>query len=604
MFDNRDRYFDPAINSFIDTDVQIRVLVEHGGTVYHLFRGRIDSYKYSFPGMFDHEVQVEAIDMMTNLNNAKNLTYRDVVLADNPLGYWPMDDEGQTLRDLSGNGNSVTFNGPVAIESEDTATHPDSVRTPRLEAANQEFGDGGYKPELRLDGDFTIEFWCKEQDAWGLSSQMYILGCSGDNLITAGSPTLLPYGNISYACSVASPAAGTDSYHRLQWVAGMTSGSTSYAEHYMAYTDRDVFTSTDWRHVVWTRDSATGEVSLYINNEKRVLVDTGTTSAYVSPDKTDQNEGRFGLGNLWYGEDWSIYEFDGYLHHVALYDRVLTRGAIEQHYEVGLTRDAMIDTDSQSRLGEIRNDLGLGAFWSNFDAGHSTLERAWVPTYQLLEHARDIETTEGGVMFIDGEGKWTFQARDTRWSVPSVATFGDGAGEVPYVGDLEIGFDNDILINRAIAQPVDGTPYDYKDDTSVAARGEKTRRVPNLLVRDSDEVESRAQWWVNRYKDPQRRVERVTLRPEGDPATIYPQALGRTISDKITLRRDPTGTDPIVLDVFVEGVRHSFDRDGDWETTFQLSPATMDDVFTIEDDTYGTLDGNNRLAFGSATASL
>ena len=90
-------------------------------------------------------------------------TYQQVVLADNPVGYWRKGDAGSTLADSSGNGFDGTYNNSPALVS-GLINDPDGARS--YVSASSQTATVPDDPALRpgANADMTIECWINLPD--------------------------------------------------------------------------------------------------------------------------------------------------------------------------------------------------------------------------------------------------------------------------------------------------------------------------------------------------------------------------------------------------------------------------------------------------------
>ena len=101
VFDNRDRFFDPNQNASISPLNRLWLYAELNGVIYDLFRGYVDSWELAWPGggWSDAEATANCVDeffvlsmMALPTTNPPRESYTDLVAADNPLGFWDMNE--------------------------------------------------------------------------------------------------------------------------------------------------------------------------------------------------------------------------------------------------------------------------------------------------------------------------------------------------------------------------------------------------------------------------------------------------------------------------------------------------------------------------------
>jgi hypothetical protein len=260
------------------------------------------------------------------------------------------------------------------------------------------------------------------------------------------------------------------------------------------------------------------------------------------------------------------------------------------------------DEDTGARINRILDSAGWGAEDRMVDEGDSLVQATTLAGDALAE-LQLVADTEIGELFVDGGGRVVFRHRnailtDTR-SNTSQGTFGDATGELPYK-DLQIATDdatffNEVRVTRASTGEGDTPVEQTVDDTASQVRFYRRTFTPPAppIVRTDTDAQAYAQWLLGVSSEPELRFTQMVLEPAVQPAELWPQALGRQIGDRITVkRRPPGGGDPIVMDCFIRGIVHEFGRE-EWLTTFTLQSAQRYGGFLVLDhETLGRLDEN------------
>lgn len=253
--------------------------------------------------------------------------------------------------------------------------------------------------------------------------------------------------------------------------------------------------------------------------------------------------------------------------------------------------------------GGILSYLSWPAADQSVNAGISTLQ-AWTATNgNALERMQAITESEQGYLWMHEDGKIYFRERHHRLlatnSLTSQGTFGDGAGELPYV-ELVSSFDDTFLYNDIHATRVGGTEQTATDATSQAAYFERTLTKSGLLVTTDSEASDLAQWILARSKDPALRFTRLVINPQADDSNLWPHVLNRKFHERITVkRRPPGGGAAISQDCFIEGIEHDIDVGLalTWTTSWNLSPASSTQYWRLDDAILSVLDTSTRLVY-------
>lgn len=268
---------------------------------------------------------------------------------------------------------------------------------------------------------------------------------------------------------------------------------------------------------------------------------------------------------------------------------------------------------TSDRIARVLDAVGWpsGATHRNLDTGKSTVVAVTIADGETkaLAHLQDVAKSELGLVFIDGQGRFTFHNRqhrfDTASDYTSVATFGDGGGTELDWDDVGPDWDLDRVINQWSITPYGGAVIVRSDATSKAAYGPRGQSR-ELLISDVNEATDQADWLLARTKDVAYRFDRLILRPSAIAAgslqdSLFAQALGREIGDRITVKvRPPGGGYTISQECWIEGVQHKV-SDQSWETVFMLDTVdptlqTGAGYWILDDTTYSVLDTSTRLA--------
>ncbi len=284
-------------------------------------------------------------------------TYQSVVLADNPLAYWRLDEaSGVTAHDSTGANNGTyvgapTLNAPGALGGDmDHATalrggaSGDSVQVPA--SASLDIGQG------------TLEVWFKANDAAATQQILTLYG--------ANSP--------KFALGI----ANGHFYPELQ-----TSSGNSYS------IDTGVVVAGAWYHFVGTYRPSDGFFRAYVNGQQVAQVATDG-SPLVS-----LGQAQAAIGG------WGASSFNGTVDEAAVYPSALTPAQIQAHYDaarylfgtlnVVTNQDGTVtNVDSATAAGLKTAELEVG--WDWYETSDGTFSDpnvpgsyAWQKKQQLLQ---------------------------------------------------------------------------------------------------------------------------------------------------------------------------------------------------------------------------
>jgi hypothetical protein len=303
--------------------------------------------------------------------------------------------------------------------------------------------------------------------------------------------------------------------------------------------------------------------------------------------------------NLWYGY---IHEWD---HDVA----VDTPAAIfaNVHAVDGFQRFSRMTIPTGSpvgggetsgaRVARVLDAAGWDGGMRDLDAGQATMQAA-DSSGVVLQTLQTIADSESGSIYMGEQGATTFRARYARItntrSNTSQATFTDssGGGGTGYCVIVPR-HDDSLVVNNAQFTAVGGSTQTANDATSQAQYGVISLQKSNLLNQADTDVLGAAGWVVGRFRNPEFRVDSITIKPQANPSTLWPLVLGLKIDDRITVTHHPKRGDSITQDCFIEAISHSWTVGNIWQTTFQLSSAAAWlPFFILDSTTQGVIDTN------------
>lgn len=247
-----------------------------------------------------------------------------------------------------------------------------------------------------------------------------------------------------------------------------------------------------------------------------------------------------------------------------------------------------------ARVNRVLDNAG----WSTADrlvaTGDSTVQATTLASAAWDEILLTADS-ENGQVFVDGQGRVVFRNRHDGYSNPraiaSQATFGDGTGEYPYES-ISLTYDDTQLANYVRIARTGGTEQLASDATSQATNLVRTFVRDDLTLTSDSECLSYADMVLYQWKDPELRVDNITVHPSAlSDTTVWPLLLGMSFGDRVTVRRRPfTQSGSLVeREVFVRGLKHVIDA-RDWRTSLTFQSATKWAFFLLDNPTLGVLD--------------
>jgi hypothetical protein len=214
------------------------------------------------------------------------------------------------------------------------------------------------------------------------------------------------------------------------------------------------------------------------------------------------------------------------------------------------------------------------------DAGLSTVQAETLSDTPALMHLQTVAQVENGLLYVAPDGAVAFRNRAATLygNGASLATFGDGDGELPYRA-LTLTRDMEHVYNEVRVTRTGGALHAVEDAASQADYFIRTLDLSDLPLDHVDgasaaeaEAQSLAEYLLSRYREPGLRISQIVIQGQRNDS-LWPHVLGRDLGDRVTVtRRPPGGGDAIAQLSAVESVAHNW-RPGYWETAWQLSPV-------------------------------
>lgn len=500
-------------------------------SLYELAQGFVEDWGQQWPGRTingagDAEVTVRCADGFKLLALHQLQTYRAAIAEDAPTGHWPLDEtSGTTATESAFSGSQFpgTYTGAYTLNS----AGPLGGGRGALTLA------GGHvtttnPTALRFTGDLTLE------------ALIYPTG-AGARMIIDGGDCYQLYLNASNVL-------------RFLYVS-----KSGYTKDLAGPT----ITASTWTHVAVVKRKSERVVSFYVDG---VLAATAATDQSGTAQTT--------TWALSFGKArGAISAWSGRLAHVAIYGVQLDASRIAAHAAIPIDRYAAVATGTQ--IGYTLDAIGWPAASRDLDTGSSTLA-ASDPSGSALDWLLlAAEDSEGGILFVQGDGSIRFVERHALLGPPftdSQGTFGDDISELEYA-DLTVSFDEANLWTSVTVTRENGSPQRAEDTAARDSYGPRAlERNAQLLATDT-ECNDAANYLLTRYKEPQIRPETVTFEATSDDP-LWEQLLTREIGDRVTVnRRPPGGGSMLSKEALIEAISVSVTLHESWTTTWTLAPA-------------------------------
>ena len=210
-----------------------------------------------------------------------------------------------------------------------------------------------------------------------------------------------------------------------------------------------------------------------------------------------------------------------------------------------------------------------------------------------LGYITQINQAEQGRVFCAADGTFTFQERIGQTLSSPAVSFSDDGVATPY-DSLEVAFDADNVVNRAVVIGLDGTNATDSDATSIATYFIQNVSITNSLLHEQSAIDALAAYLLE--PDPEPRYTAVSttfaMLTDAERTACAAVDIGDTISIEKTI---PGLGSEIGTELAVEGIYGEITFDRGHRITYYTSPTTIVYELILDDATYGTLNSTNVL---------
>ena len=201
-----------------------------------------------------------------------------------------------------------------------------------------------------------------------------------------------------------------------------------------------------------------------------------------------------------------------------------------------------------------------------------------------------IESSEGGDLFISADGKLVFREKNSIGQVTPVRFTDDGTG-IPY-GDLNISYGSELLYNEINIASVSGTATATAQDVnSQVLYGISSLDLPDILITDPTELQSLANFYLNRFKSPEYRFESIRVNCRKLLDAQLASLLEIELSDLVQVLFTPNGIGPAIEQYAqVIGIDHEVNLDSSY-INFKLGQVPRVPL-RLDSTVFGRIDVN------------
>jgi len=246
---------------------------------------------------------------------------------------------------------------------------------------------------------------------------------------------------------------------------------------------------------------------------------------------------------------------------------------------------------SGTRINKLLDVVDWPEFQRDINAGDSTMQAdPGTADRTVLEAIQTVENSEFGGFFLDAEGNATFYSRTTvsQYADSTPTVFSDTGSGIAYA-QIDLAFDDTLIVNDVSVQRLNGTNQTVSDQTSIDNYFIHSGARTGILVQTDTESLNQATMILQARKNATLRIDSMTLNLVDDGQTARNIAgINLEIFDLVTITKTMPGSTSITSELFVQGLQHDITR-----TTFTTKILTSEPIiqaFILDSTSQGILD--------------
>jgi hypothetical protein len=205
----------------------------------------------------------------------------------------------------------------------------------------------------------------------------------------------------------------------------------------------------------------------------------------------------------------------------------------------------------------------------------------------VLSYLQKVEQSEGGLLFIDKQGRVAFRDRLTTPTVDNVTVFADDGSGIPFA-PAALDYGTEQLHNQVTVTSPSSTAV-ANDALSQTRYGIAAISV-DTLIDDAETVEGLAELLLSRFKEPQLRFQQIRVDVDkissAQRTTVFGLEIGDVLQVKITPGNPPVGSQIERYGQIIQ-IAHEVTPDEHF-ITFGLG-SLQTSLFVIGDSEFGTI---------------
>ena len=253
---------------------------------------------------------------------------------------------------------------------------------------------------------------------------------------------------------------------------------------------------------------------------------------------------------------------------------------------------------SGTRINKLLDVVDWPQSQRDINAGDSTMQAdPGTADRTVLGAIQTVEDSEFGGFFVDAEGNATFYSRTTvsQYADSTPVVFNDDGTGIGYA-QIDLAFDDTLIVNNVSVQRLNGTNQTVSDQTSIDSYFIHSGARTGILVQTDQESLDQATMILESRKDATLRIDSMTLNLVDDGQEARNIAgVDLEIFDLVNVTKAMPGSTSITKELFVQGLQHDITR-----TTFTTKILTSEPIiqaFILDSSTQGILDTAGVLSY-------
>ena len=245
---------------------------------------------------------------------------------------------------------------------------------------------------------------------------------------------------------------------------------------------------------------------------------------------------------------------------------------------------------SGARVNAILDEIDWPISLRDIDAGDSTLQADPGTDRDALQALFNVEQSEFGGVFLDGNGQVNFVGRNALIAAPAfpVYEFSDQGTDISYTNAV-VALDDTTLINDVTITRLGGTAQNAFDQDSIDKFFLHSGTRSGILVQTDAEALDQAEGILATRKDPEIRIDSIQLNLYDDANPNKPLAgVDIELLDGVTVTKTTPGSTSVVQSSLVNAIHHDITKSS-WMTTLYTTEPLLAG-FVLDSDVSGILD--------------